>query len=264
MVIEIMTPTRGSLADAFTETLSAACGTGRRVTFLHVPKCFGTAVTEHARRLFPDLNLDGGHRVLLEGSTPTPGALLVSSIRNPAKRFKSLVLHALRDNRRNGFCAPERFPLLSAFLRRPTVAGLQAYLAHEYWHASYMHWFHMFLGDSPLGLLRERAARPGDGRPSAQEHQLLESWADTVLENLAVCLYDDPDFMRWLPETNSASQHTRLRHRLPAHRVATLIDEVVAEDPGVLRWEHTFYDRCVSLQRRRMEAGSAPRPGRAA
>lgn len=264
MMIEIMTPTRCSLADAFTETLSAACGTGRRVTFLHVPKCFGTAVAEHARRLFPDLTLDGGHRVLLEGSTPPPGTLLVSSIRNPAKRFKSLVLHALRDNRRNGFCAPERFPLLNAFLRRPTAAGLRAYLAHEYWHASYMHWFRMFLGDSPLGLLRDRAARPGDGRPSAQEHQLLESWADTVFENLAVCLYDDPDFMSWLPAANSAGQPAKIWRRLATQRVSALIDDVVAEDPGVLRWEQAFYDRCVSLQRLRLEAGSSPRLGRAA
>jgi hypothetical protein len=259
-----MTFTRCSLTDVFTETLSAACAAGRSVTFLHVPKCFGTAVTEHAQRLFPDLKLAGGHRVLLEGTVPPAEVLLVSSLRDPAKRFKSLVLHALRDNRRNGFCAPEKFPRLSAFLRWPTVAGLRAYLAEEYWRASYLYWFQMFLGGSAISLLRERAARPEDSNPSAAEYRFIESWADTVVENLSVCLYDDPDFIRWLPEANSASQHTRPRQRLAANRVAALIDAVVAEDPGVLRWEWAFYDRCVSRQRWRLEIGSAPGLSRAA
>lgn len=252
-----MSITRGGLTDAFMETLSAACAAGRSVTFLHVPKCFGTAVTEHAHRLFPGLKLVGGHRVLLEGTVPPAEVLLISSLRDPVKRFKSLVLHSQRDNSRDGFCSPEKFPRLSAFLRRPTPVGLRAYLAEEYWHASYLYWFQMFLGDSAVSLLRERAGHPEDSSPSAVEYQLIESWADTVFENLSVCLYDDADFMRWLPEANSASQHTRLRQRLQAHRVAALIDEVVAEDPGVLRWERAFYDRCVGRQRRRLETGSA-------
>lgn len=256
-VIDTMT-TVGNLVDAFTETLARACNTGCRVTFLHVPKCFGTAVAEHAQRLFPDLTLDGGHRILLEGTAPTTGALLVSSIRSPTKRFKSLVLHALRDNRRDGFCDPEKFPLLSAFLRRPTMAGLRAYLAEEYWHASYLRWFHMFLGDIPLGMLRERAARPGDSSPSALECRFIASWSDTVVKHLAVCLYDDPDFMRWLPAANSARQPTGIWGRFSTRRVSALIDNVIAEEPGVLRWEQAFYDRCVSLQRLRLEAGLTP------
>jgi len=246
------------LIEAFTETLSAACGTGSSITFLHVPKCFGTAVAAHARRLFPDLHLDGGHRVLLEGTGPTAGALYISSIRHPALRLKSLVLHGMRDNRRNGFCAPDKFPRLSGFLRWPTAAGLRAYLAEEYWRASYAYWFRMFLGENPVGLLRERAARPGDTHPSAQECQLLESWADRVSGNLALCLYDDPDFMNWLPAANAAGQHTGVWLRLRMRRVSALIDEVIADNPGVLRWEQAFYDRCVSLQRRRLEARSRP------
>lgn len=253
-----------SLADAFTRLLAEACDADRVVTFLHVPKCFGTAVTEHARRLFPGLRLDGGHRALLERHVPTGDPLFLSSIRSPAARFKSIVLHALRDNRPDGFCAADKFPVLSGFLRRPTAAGLRSYLAEEYWHASSFFWFRMFLGDDPVGRLRDRVAGPGDGAPSAEERRLIEGWADQVAGSLAICLYDDPDFMRWIPPANAASQFTRLWQRRTTQRVAAIVAEVIAENPGVLRWEQVFYDRCVLRQRERLEAGSVLPARRAA
>lgn len=253
-----MTITSDSLADAFTRVLAGACAANRVVTFLHVPKCFGTAVTAHARRLFPDIRLDGGHRALLEGRAPAADPLVLSSIRSPAARFKSIVLHALRDNRPDGFCAADKFPVLSGFLRRPTAAGLRSYLVEEYWHASYFFWFRMFLGDTPLDRLRACAADPAAGTPTADEQRLVEGCADAVTGSLAVCLYDDPDFMRWMPPANAASQFSRLWQRRRTQRVTAIIAEVIAEKPGVLLWEQLFYDRCVTRQRERLEAGATP------
>lgn len=264
MTIPLMSTTPASLVDAFTATLHAASVTGSGITFLHVPKCFGTAVADHARRLCPGLRLEGGHRALIEAVAPPARAPCVSSIREPFRRFKSLVLHGMRDNREAGFCSPDRFPRLSGFLNRPTAAGLRGYLAEEYWHASYFHWFRIFLGEAPFRLVRERAAGFEGGGHGAVDPGLLESWAEKVLTNLTLCLYDDPAFMNWLPACNAAGQHTRFWLRGKARRVSALIDEVIAEEPAVLRWERIFYERCVGLQRRRLESCTPAVPNRAA
>jgi len=244
------------LTGAFVDALAAAARRGRRVTFLHVPKCFGTAVVAQARRLFPDLPLDAGHRTLHpEAGAAAPDAVRVTSLRRPAERLRSLVLHAARGNHPGGFCPPERYPLLTAFLVRPTPGRLRAYLAGEYWHASYPHWFRTLLGSGPAEAFRERAATVDARRPDIAA--LLDAAARTVVGAVDLCLHDEPAFLAWLPRANAADEHFPADQRRRRARLERVVAATLAGDPGLLAWEERFYAACVREQQRRSDRSPA-------
>ena len=239
-----------SLVAAVTELLVAAGESGRPVTFLHVPKCFGTSFSLLVSRVFPGVRFSGGH-CFLEAARRPAGTLLVSSVRDPAARLKSVVLHALRDNRPGGFCPPARFPVLTAFLQRPTAAGLREYLSREYHRASILRCLRSLVDAAIANPLLDRVAANVD-TPSTVDLRQIESYADAVMDALAVCLYDDPEFMNWLPLENSAGAQATQRHRPAMRFVAEVCEQVVAQRPGVLQCEQAFYDRCVERQRNRL------------